>query len=109
MKSMWKVLQEQIAHFYLVRRLSIYDIKSKNQNNYLGIVWEVLTPVISIRYAALPCTDRNRWYGSTILLLAVYRICRLDIFLSGEYRSIEVYLHETENAVENEFPVKRNT
>ena len=48
MKSMWKVLQEQIAHFYLVRRLSIYDVKSKNQNNYLGIVWEVLTPVISI-------------------------------------------------------------
>ena len=48
MKSMWKVLQEQIAHFYLVRRLSIYDIKSKNQNNYLGMVWEVLTPVISI-------------------------------------------------------------
>ncbi|MDO5359907.1 MAG: ABC transporter permease [Jeotgalicoccus sp.] len=48
MKSMWKVLQEQLAHFYLVRRLSVYDIKSKNQNNYLGIVWEVLTPVISI-------------------------------------------------------------
>lgn len=26
----------------------MYDIKSKNQNNYLGIVWEVLTPMISI-------------------------------------------------------------
>lgn len=48
MKSMWKILQEQIAHFYLVRRLSIYDVKSKNQNNYLGMVWEILTPVISI-------------------------------------------------------------
>lgn len=48
MKSMWMVLREQITHFYLVRRLSLYDIKSKNQNNYLGIVWEVLTPMISI-------------------------------------------------------------
>ena len=48
MKSMLKVLQEQLSHFYLVRRLSTYDVKSKNQNNYLGIVWEVLTPVISI-------------------------------------------------------------
>lgn len=48
MKSMLNVLKEQIAHFYLVRRLSTYDVKSKNQNNYLGIVWEVLTPVISI-------------------------------------------------------------
>lgn len=48
MKSMWKILQEQIEHFYLVRRLSIYDVKSKNQNNYLGMLWEILTPVISI-------------------------------------------------------------
>lgn len=48
MKSMWMVLREQLTHFYLVRRLSLYDIKSKNQNNYLGIVWEILTPTISI-------------------------------------------------------------
>lgn len=48
MKSIWVVLKEQFNHFYLVRRLSMYDIKSKNQNNYLGIVWEVLTPLISI-------------------------------------------------------------
>lgn len=48
MKSLWIVLKEQFYHFYLVRRLSMYDIKSKNQNNYLGIVWEILTPLISI-------------------------------------------------------------
>lgn len=48
MKSLWLVLREQLSHFYLVRRLSLYDMKSKNQNNYLGIVWEVLTPTISI-------------------------------------------------------------
>ena len=48
MKSLWIVLQEQVKNFYLIRRMSLYDMKSKNQNNYLGIVWEVLTPVISI-------------------------------------------------------------
>ncbi|WP_020006121.1 ABC transporter permease [Salinicoccus albus] len=48
MKSLWIVLKEQFKNFYLIRRLSMYDIKSRNKNNYLGIVWEVLTPVISI-------------------------------------------------------------
>ncbi len=48
MKSILIVLKEQFRHFYLVRRLSMYDIKSKNQNNYLGMVWEVLTPLVSI-------------------------------------------------------------
>lgn len=48
MKSIWVILREQFTHFYLVRRLSLYDMKSKNQNNYLGIVWEILTPLITI-------------------------------------------------------------
>ncbi|MFB9860239.1 ABC transporter permease [Salinicoccus siamensis] len=48
MKSILIVLREQLNHFYLVRRLSVYDVKSKNQNNYLGTVWEILTPLISV-------------------------------------------------------------
>ncbi|GIO23411.1 ABC transporter permease [Oceanobacillus sp. J11TS1] len=48
MKSAWKVIKEQIDHFYLVRRLSVYELKSKNKNNYLGTAWELINPLIQI-------------------------------------------------------------
>ncbi|WP_130860491.1 ABC transporter permease [Gracilibacillus phocaeensis] len=48
MKSVITVIQEQIQYFYLVRRLSLYELKSKNKNNYLGMLWEILTPSIQI-------------------------------------------------------------
>ena len=48
MKSAITVLKEQIDHFYLVRRLSLFELKSKNKNNYLGMSWEVLNPTIQI-------------------------------------------------------------
>ncbi|RKQ34309.1 ABC transporter permease [Oceanobacillus halophilus] len=48
MKSAITVLKEQINHFYLIRRLSLYELKSKNKNNYLGIAWEILNPSIQI-------------------------------------------------------------
>lgn len=48
MKSAIKVIKEQIDHFYLVRRLSFYEIKSQNKNNYLGIAWEVINPSIQL-------------------------------------------------------------
>ncbi|CDQ38375.1 ABC transporter permease [Virgibacillus salexigens] len=48
MKSAIKVIKEQIDHFYLLRRLSVYELKSKNKNNYLGILWEILNPAIQI-------------------------------------------------------------
>ncbi|KPH75919.1 MULTISPECIES: ABC transporter permease [Oceanobacillus] len=48
MKSAIKVLKEQINHFYLIRRLSMYELKSQNRNNYLGTAWEVLNPAIQI-------------------------------------------------------------
>ena len=48
MKSAIKVIKEQVQYFYLIRRLSIYDIKSKNRNNYLGLAWEILNPSIQI-------------------------------------------------------------
>src|SRR5699024_1453321 len=48
MKSAIKVLKEQIEHFYLIRRLSIYELKSKNKNNYLGVAWELINPMIQV-------------------------------------------------------------
>jgi teichoic acid transport system permease protein len=48
MKSALKVIKEQVDHFYLVRRLSLYELRSNNRSNYLGILWEVLNPSIQI-------------------------------------------------------------
>lgn len=48
MKSALIVIREQIKHFYLVRRLSLYELKSQNRNNYLGMAWEILNPAIQI-------------------------------------------------------------
>ena len=48
MKSFFKLIQEQIDNFYLVRRLSMYDLVSSNKNNYLGILWVLLNPMTQI-------------------------------------------------------------
>ncbi|MFX3619381.1 MAG: ABC transporter permease [Sporolactobacillus sp.] len=48
MKSAWIVLREQISNFYLIRRLSIFEIKSENNNNYLGWLWVIINPLIQI-------------------------------------------------------------
>lgn len=48
MKSVFLVLKEQFNHFYLIRRLSLYELKSANNNNYLGMAWEVINPLIQI-------------------------------------------------------------
>jgi|SRR5699024_5109537 len=61
MKSAFKVLKEQIEHFYLIRRLSVYELKSKNKNNYLGQAWEVINPGIQlVIYWFVFGTIRNR-------------------------------------------------
>lgn len=48
MKSAITVLKELIKSFYLIRRLSLFELKSKNKNNYLGMFWEILNPGIQI-------------------------------------------------------------
>ncbi|WP_226036344.1 ABC transporter permease [Aquibacillus saliphilus] len=48
MKSAIIVLKEQVKHFYLVRRLSVYELKSSNNNSYLGMAWEIINPLILI-------------------------------------------------------------
>ncbi len=48
MRSAIKVIHEQIQNFYLIQRLSLYELKSKNKNNYLGMAWEIINPLIQI-------------------------------------------------------------
>lgn len=61
MKSALIVIKEQIKHFYLIRRLSLYEIKSQNRNNYLGMAWEIINPGIQILiYWFVFGTIRNR-------------------------------------------------
>lgn len=48
MKSAITVIKEQIENFYLVRRLSLYELESENKNNYLGMAWEIINPSIQI-------------------------------------------------------------
>lgn len=48
MISAFKVLREQLNSFYLMMRLSMYELKIKNNNNYLGMLWELLNPAIQI-------------------------------------------------------------
>ncbi|MEH7383242.1 ABC transporter permease [Bacillus sp. JJ1533] len=48
MKSMVTVIKEHVKNFYLIIRLSFFEIKSSNSDNYLGILWEILNPTIQI-------------------------------------------------------------
>lgn len=48
MKTMFRVIKEQIDSFYLIRRLSLFEMKSANSNNYLGMLWELLNPMIQL-------------------------------------------------------------
>ncbi|WP_078543816.1 ABC transporter permease [Litchfieldia alkalitelluris] len=48
MSSVITVLKEQINSFYLIRRLSLFELKIANNNNYLGLLWELLNPAIQI-------------------------------------------------------------
>ncbi|MFP3125343.1 ABC transporter permease [Ectobacillus funiculus] len=42
------VLREQVKSFYLIRRLSLYQLKITNNNNYLGMLWEIINPLIQL-------------------------------------------------------------
>lgn len=48
MRSMVKIIREQISSFYLILRLSAFEMKSENTNNYLGRFWEILNPMIQL-------------------------------------------------------------
>lgn len=46
--SLITVAKEQIHSFYLILRLSAFEMKSAHANNYLGRVWEILNPLIQL-------------------------------------------------------------
>jgi teichoic acid transport system permease protein len=48
MKSLFTVLKEQISSMYLIGRLSLFELKSANNNNYLGMLWELINPTIQL-------------------------------------------------------------
>ncbi|KRG15786.1 teichoic acid ABC transporter permease [Virgibacillus soli] len=48
MKSISTIIREQFQHFYLLLRLSQYELKSQNKNNYFGTIWELINPLIQI-------------------------------------------------------------
>lgn len=43
-----RVLKEQFSSLYLIQRLSVFEIKTEHSNNYLGMLWEVINPMIQI-------------------------------------------------------------
>ncbi|WP_062353956.1 ABC transporter permease [Bacillus kwashiorkori] len=48
MKSLITVLKEQFSSFYLINRLALFEIRIKNSDNYLGMLWEIINPLIQI-------------------------------------------------------------
>jgi teichoic acid transport system permease protein len=48
MKSLFTIVREQISSFYLILRLSAFEMKSAHTNNYLGRLWEILNPIIQL-------------------------------------------------------------
>ena len=48
MRSVLAILQDQVTHLPLIFRLAIYEIKSKYQMHYLGILWQFLNPFMQV-------------------------------------------------------------
>ena len=48
MKSLITIVKEQVSSFYLILRLSAFEMKSAHTNNYLGRLWEILNPIIQL-------------------------------------------------------------
>lgn len=43
-----KILNEQLRSLPLIIRIALYDTKSKYQSHYLGVLWQLLNPLIQI-------------------------------------------------------------
>lgn len=48
MNAILTVLKEQIKNFYLIQRLAQFQLKISNHDNYLGLAWELINPLIQI-------------------------------------------------------------
>lgn len=48
MITIYSILKEQVTHLGLIFRLALYEIKSNYQMHYLGILWQLLNPLIQV-------------------------------------------------------------
>ncbi|WP_067931864.1 ABC transporter permease [Alicyclobacillus kakegawensis] len=48
MSSTIMVVREHCRNLYLIRRLSMFEFKTEYTNAYLGVLWEVINPLIQI-------------------------------------------------------------
>src|SRR4051794_35512610 len=48
MRSIYQVIKDNVSNFYLIIRLSLFELKISNNNHYLGMLWEVINPMILI-------------------------------------------------------------
>lgn len=48
MKSLKTIIKEQYENLYLIRRLSLYELKQAYAGNLLGLLWVFLNPLSQI-------------------------------------------------------------
>ncbi|MBH0230734.1 ABC transporter permease [Halobacillus yeomjeoni] len=48
MTPVLRIFKEQIFHLPLILRLAIYEIKGKYQMHYLGVLWQLINPLIQV-------------------------------------------------------------
>lgn len=48
MSEVWLIIKEQLANIRTIFRLSRYEEKATYQSHYLGLLWQVLNPVIQV-------------------------------------------------------------
>lgn len=48
MNSVATVLKEQFKNFYLIQRIAQFELKIANHDNYLGLAWEMINPIVQI-------------------------------------------------------------
>ena len=48
MQAVLTVIKEHFKNFYLIQRLARFQLKISNHDNYLGLAWELINPVLQI-------------------------------------------------------------
>ena len=48
MREIWLVLREQIKYFPVMLRLARYETRAKYKDHSLGVLWDVINPVMQI-------------------------------------------------------------
>jgi teichoic acid transport system permease protein len=48
MRFVFQIMKEQLVNLNLIFRLAVYEVKSKYQMHYLGVLWQFLNPTIQV-------------------------------------------------------------